>query len=121
DGSGRRLVIRPPSDFGERWSRCMTGMFATYNDKLCWELSPSGRWLAVAGVRRDSTRESSHFFLIDLESGALSRIVLPDSLKDNRLAAFAFSSDERTIAVGLAQGLWFWTRDGQPGPFVRGQ
>lgn len=121
DGSGRRLVIHPPDDFGERWSRCMTGMFATYNDKLCWELSPSGRWLAVAGVHRDSTRESSHFFLIDLESGALSRIVLPDSLRDNRLAAFAFSSDERTIAVGLARGLWFWTRDGQPGPFTRGQ
>ncbi|HEY9225355.1 MAG TPA: hypothetical protein VIP11_01830 [Gemmatimonadaceae bacterium] len=37
---------------------------------------------------------------IDVEKGSLARIALPDSLEGDRHAAFAFSSDERTIAVG---------------------
>lgn len=128
DGSGRRWVIYPPAGLGERWPTCFSGMSGTYNDKRCWELSPSGRRLAVAATPGEPVGAKSRFLLIDLETGQISAIVLPVDQERDRLAAFAFSSDERTIAVGLSSGLWFVEpsrrliqRDDRRGPFVPGE
>jgi hypothetical protein len=113
DGTGRRLVIRPPDDGSKDWPPCvMSGMFATYNDKRCWELSPSGRWLAIGAKSRS--------FLVDLEKGSVANITLPDSLAGASPAAFAFSPDEQTIAAGLSTGLWI-SRPNVASAFARGQ
>lgn len=128
DGSGRRKVIRPPESLGSRWPSCVGGISATYNDKHCWELSPSGRWLAVAATPREPVDAMTLFFLIDIETGRLSSIELPEDLRRNQLAAFGFSSDERMLAVGLSTGLWIFgpsrtssASDERRGPFARGE
>lgn len=105
DGSGKRRIIAAPSSLGDRWPGCVGGMFATYNDKHCWELSPSGRWLAVAATPAEPLGAPTRFFLIDVETGIISPIEMPADHAGDQIAAFAFSQDERTLAVGLSTGL----------------
>ena len=125
-GPGRTVIIARPGVF-EAWSldsatlrasvaspypreryrpSCVGGVFATVNEKTCWEFSASGRWLAMAVTPADPPNTRSHFVLLDLQEGTTVPLALPDSATDQHLAAFAFSEDERRLAVGTDRGVW---------------
>ena len=97
---------------------------ALSHDKQCAELSRSGRWLVLTDRDTADNRAPAWTWLADLERGTLRRITLPDSV-DMRggSTGYAFSSDERTIALRATDGMWI----GYPvddsvlaGRFVRG-
>lgn len=127
DGSGRTQVIAPPE--GRRF--CQRGVVtpATCSDRDCFELSPSVRWLAVNLLDRDDQMAPPMPHLVDLQEGSLAPIPLPAGLVRLGTAAFAFSSDERLLALTTWDGLWIWHRDstGTPadgsagGRFIAGQ
>lgn len=100
--------------------RCVGGMAATYNDKKCWEWSPDGRWLALAFSDPGSTRNPSKYFLIDAHTLEF-RPIEDEALEEDHLAAFAFSGDSRTLAIGLGEGMRFYdVESGQLTPLLPG-
>jgi WD40 repeat protein len=105
DGSGRRLVIPPPA--GIRLCEWGSASHATYTDKGCYELSPSGRWLAITGWNPDDAPIAPRAYLADLKSGTISLIGPTDSI-GSTIVGFAFSSDERTLAIGVRDGMRLW-------------
>lgn len=121
DGSGRRLAIPPPA--GLRFCERGSPNSVTYNDKQCFELAPSGRWLAATARNPDDHTSVQQPFLADLERGELTSIALPGESIAGGVQGFAFSSDERTLAMGVRDGMWIRTEiptEGNRGLFVRG-
>ncbi len=85
---------------------CTGGIPSTTNDKKCWELSASGRWLAMALTPRDAADAASQFVLVDLAEQTWEALALPDGALDQHLASFAFSADETHLAMGTDRGLY---------------
>jgi hypothetical protein len=104
DGSGRRIVIAPPA--GQYF--CERGIVSpfTYTDRECFELSRSGRWLAVIARNPDDYPSVAHAFVADLDRGQLAPIALPEAAIRSGAQSLAFSNDERTLAIGVANGMW---------------
>jgi len=100
DGGARRLSLEPPP--GRRF--CELSDPIAY-DKPCAELSRSGRWLAL--IDRDSANSMALYWtwLADLERGSL-RVVLPDDVDVRGGHGFAFTPDEGTLALQVADGMW---------------
>lgn len=107
---------------------CETGRpnSVTYNDKECSELAPTGRWLAVTLFDPNDHSADPTPWVVDLEQGTIAPLHPPDGLLRPRVYGFAFASDERTIAVGVTDGMWVssfpQTTDTTRRPFlVRGE
>jgi hypothetical protein len=111
NGGGVRMSVDPPA--GLRFCERGSAGGVTYNDKQCFELSSAGRRLAVAARDVEDHTAASRPFLVDLVSGRLESIPLPDELGRDGVTSFAFSSDERMLAVGVRGGLWI--RGPRPG------
>lgn len=94
-----------PVPLFEQTPSCVGGIPFTYTDKKCWELSPSGRWLALASTPRDPPNAPSRFALIDLAEQRWEELSLPDGAPDRHVASFAFSADETHLAMGTDRGL----------------
>jgi WD40 repeat protein len=84
---------------------CVGGIFATYNDKRCWEWSPDHRTLAVAYTPVFSPMSESHFYVIDAATLAVQEIRMPSERASRTLASFAFSPDNRWLAIGTDREL----------------
>ena len=102
---------------------CVGGIFATYNTKRCWEVSPRGNWLGLAFTPEPRTTSASQFLLVNLNDGR-SRDLTPAANAQGQgqhLASFAFSADERHLAIGLTNGIQLYdiTED-RAGPFLPG-
>ncbi|MDH4044318.1 MAG: hypothetical protein OEW06_07655, partial [Gemmatimonadota bacterium] len=126
DGSGVRTTIMPPA--GKRFCERGGTYAMNYHDQQCHALSPTGRWLAVAAWNPDERPMLLEPFLADLVEGTLVRIEVPDSVGGRGIRSFAFSSDERTLALGASGGMWIQDRSptdrgsaARQGPFIRGE
>jgi WD40 repeat protein len=123
DGSGRRLSIKPPP--GRQFCQPSDPIV---HDKRCAELSRSGRWLALIDRDASNPMAPSWTWLVDLERSALRRVLLPDSVDVRGGHGFAFSPDEKTLALQVTAGMWIgYPLEGDAGPgadagrFVRGE
>ena len=116
DSATRRASLVSPYTRERYRPSCTGGVFATYNDKKCWELSPKGRWLAMAVTPDQPPNARSRFALLDLQALTTVDVTPPDSVGDSHLAAFAFSDDERLLAIGTDRGVWI--RDLAEGKWV---
>lgn len=123
DGSTPRVRIDAPA--GRRFCTLFDPIV---HEKQCAELSRSGRWLAV--IDQDTTDHNAvpGRWLADLEHGTLRRITLPDSVRAlSGGISFAFSPDERSLAMQLTDGMWIgYPVEGPAAPeasgrFVRGE
>ncbi|MDH4350840.1 MAG: hypothetical protein OEW56_06810 [Gemmatimonadota bacterium] len=126
DGSGLRMVIPPPEGL-RLCERGVPNPF-TYNDKQCFELSPSGRWLAFTAWDPDVRPLAPRPWLADLDRGSLAPIAPPGGVDRGGVYGFAFSSDERTLALGTRDGMWLGTvsptgmpSDAPRGTFIAGE
>lgn len=114
NGSERRQVIAPPE--GLQFCQRGTANHVTYNDKQCFELSPSGRWLAVTAWNAADRTAAPRPFEIDLKRGTLAPIPLTDGRDHGGASGFAYSADERTLAIGLQDGMWIRAKGVTEGP-----
>lgn len=89
---------------------CVGGIPATYNDKGCWEWSPDRRTLAVAFTPVFSPKSESHFVLIDAATLEATELTMPTEDPRRGLASFAFSPDNRWLAVGTDHQLLMYDR-----------
>jgi WD40 repeat protein len=80
---------------------CVGGIAATYNDKRCFEWSPDHRTLAIANTPVFSPRSETHFLLLDTTTLEMKEIKMPADVPDPMLASFAFSPNNRWLAIGL--------------------
>jgi WD40 repeat protein len=120
DGSGRRTAIAPPD--GLAFCKGGTPNSVTYNDKQCFELSPSGRLLAITAWDDEVRPLDMRSFLVDLATGSVAPIEPSADAGRNGVYGFAFSPDERTLAMGVFEGMWIIPvgNIGVPGAAVRG-
>ncbi|MDH4131517.1 MAG: hypothetical protein OEV95_06890 [Gemmatimonadota bacterium] len=121
DGSGRRQVIAPPE--GLRFCERGTAGTVTYNDKQCFELSPSGRRLAITAWDPEVQPRVIHSLLVDLERGSVTPLLPSGDALSQGIYGFAFSPDERTLAMGVFEGMWLLPLDdkGMAGAAARGR
>ncbi len=77
----------------------------SYNDKRSAELSRSGAWLARAAAVYDDGQRW-FYDLADLRSVRVANLESPSPQAG--FASFAFSGDERWLALGLSDGLWLY-------------
>ena len=80
---------------------CVGGIAATYNDKRCFEWSPDHRTLAIANTPVFSPRSETHFILFDTATLEMKEIKMPADVLDPLLSSFAFSPNNRWLAIGL--------------------
>ena len=106
------VARREPSVFtDDRYiPTCVGGIPATYNDKSCWEFSPDRRTLALAYNPEKKVGASAEFVLIDTATLQRERIAPPKQTKRQTFSSFAFSPDNRWLAVGTQEGLLFYDR-----------
>jgi hypothetical protein len=101
DGTGPRISLEAPP--GRPFCTPSSGID---RDKRCTELSRSGRWLVTTARDSASPTTPDWTFLIDLETGAQRRIVVPNGRDARSQHFFAFSRDEHTLAMQVADGMW---------------
>jgi hypothetical protein len=107
------LSRRAPSPFNETryFPTCVGGIPATYNDKTCWEWSADRRHLAVAFTPETPVRAPTSFMEIDVATLEVMPLELPATLSSRPLlASFAYSPDNRWLAVGTQTELLLWNR-----------
>lgn len=101
---------------------CQGGISTSYDDKHCWELSARGRYLALAAASEAGTQAPTRYFLVELSQLHVTELIPPAVDGPGDLAAFAFSHDERRLAIGRADGVWFYDIVNRRwGPFVAGR
>jgi WD40 repeat protein len=89
---------------------CVGGMPATYHDKQCWEWSPDRRTLALAYTAERKVGADNEFILIDTTTLQYERLDPPRQAKRQTFSSFAFSPDNRWLALGTAQGFLLYDR-----------
>ena len=89
---------------------CVGGIPATYNDKHCFEFSPDRRTLAVAYTPVFSPMSESHFIVIDLPTLEVKELRMPNERANRTLASFAFSPDNKWLAVGTDREMLIYDR-----------
>ncbi len=81
---------------------CTGGIGSTYHEKKCWQVSQSGRWLAVAWTPTGDTRNASRYFLVDL-----------DSMESRELVPGAEPPRPVAVSPGPGAGLRVTSADGE--------
>lgn len=101
DGSGPRRSVAP-------WPmhRFCRSFELIEHDKRCHELSRSGRWLILTADDTSARPSKRSTYLIDVPLGAMRRIALPGAAEADGGEAFAFSPDERMLALQVGNGMW---------------
>jgi WD40 repeat protein len=114
DVAAARLVKRVESPFTkERYLPACTGGTpgSTYTSKMaCWELSADRRTLAVAFTPEEPVGAYTQYLLIDTATLAIERLRLPETSQTLSPTTFAFSPDDRWLALGNSQGLLLYER-----------
>jgi hypothetical protein len=78
-----------------------------YHERACAELSRTGRWLALTDHDTADHNVPARTWIADLERGTLRRVTLPDTAgMRSGTSGFAFSPDERSLAIELVEGMW---------------
>jgi hypothetical protein len=80
-------------------------MSATYHDRNGWEISPSGRWLALH-MPEKLPAAPPVVHLVDLTTLDSRALALPPEAAGRVLECFAFDRDDARLAVGTNDGLW---------------
>ena len=86
------------------------GIPATYNDKMFWEWSPDRSALAMAITPVFSPMSESHFYLVDAVTLAITELTMPSERASRTLTSFAFSPDNRWLAIGTDSELLLYDR-----------
>lgn len=89
---------------------CVGGIPATYNDKTCFEWSPDRRTLAVAFTPVFSPMSETRFVVIDIDTLEAKELTMPSVRERRTLSSFAFSPDNRWLAVGTDRELLVYDR-----------
>jgi len=107
-----KLVRRRPSPWAvdHYIPGCVGGIPATYNDQRCWEWSPDRRTIAVADTPVFSPTSPTQFQLIDATTLDVQELTLPPDDSAGELASFAFSPDNRWLAIGLHRKMLLYDR-----------
>jgi WD40 repeat protein len=108
-----RLAKRVPSPLTEqRFHPAGVGGTpgSTYTDTHFWEWSSDRRTLAVAFTPEDPVNAYTKYWLIDAATLELERLELPEPARYGNFASFAFSPDERWLAIGNNEGMWIYDR-----------
>lgn len=101
DGRGPRVTLEPPAGH----AFCAPGD-PIYHDAGCASLSPSGRWLAIAVMDTTRANVGPDSWLVDVAAGTWRAVTLPPTVDLRSQRSYAFSPDERTLAIEVADGMW---------------
>ncbi len=91
----------------------------SYHDERTAELSPSGHWLALASSVRDGGVRWS-YTLVDMRSMSVHALALPPEGAGDSFTSFAWSPDDRWLALGTYRGLWLCDLERGEKTFVAG-
>ena len=104
------LRVDSPLPRDKYYPACVGGIAATYNDKKCWEWSPDHRTLALAFTPEFSPLSESHFLVVDAMTLAITELRMPTERANRTLASFAFSPDNRWLAIGTDREMFLYDR-----------
>jgi WD40 repeat protein len=109
-----RLARKVESPFTEQRfaPACVGGTpGSTYTSKIpCWELSDDRRTLAAAFTPEEPVNAYTQYMLLVTATLEIERLKIPEASIGFSFTSFAFSPDNRWLAVGNSQQLWLYDR-----------